>query len=309
MPSYYRPHTGFVISAAIDKYVYITLHETFTSSVSLRYSRMEVANSLEEIQHPIFRECLRLSGVPVRNLDIASMADVPAGTGMGSSGSFTTALLLALYTHMHKSLSSTELAKLACTVEMDMLKEPVGKQDQYIAACGGLMCFRFFPDEGVEVTSLAVSTDTVNQLEDQLLLFFTGVTRSASEILSEQNTRTLRGDEEMIRNLHFIKDLGLQSKSALEKGDLEESARLMNVHWEHKRSRSRSMTDPRIDRYYELAMRNGALGGKLIGAGGGGFLMFFAEDSRRLRRAMAEVGLREMRFRFDFQGARVIAES
>lgn len=307
VPSYYRAHTGFLIAAAIDKYVYVTLHETFRQEIIVKYSKMEHVQSVEEIRHPIVREALRMVPVEDPHLEIASMADIPAGTGLGSSGSFTTALLRALHAYKRNFVPPRELAEQACQIEIERLGEPVGKQDQYIAAFGGLTCFTFLPDDRVEVEPLRLRPETLADLEDNLVLFFTGFTRAASEILREQDTKTREHDSEMLANLHFIKELGYRTRRAMEAGDLRAFAEIMEVHWQHKKKRSGAMTNPAIDEYYELARANGALGGKLIGAGGGGFLMFYAEDKTRLRAAMRRAGLREVRFRFDFQGTRVVA--
>ena len=309
LPSYYREHTGFVVAAAIDKFVYITVQRTFVDELIVKYSRMERVRSVDEVQHPIIREALRLTQVPAPNLEIASMADIPAGTGLGSSGSFTTALLKALHTHRKHLIHPEELAEQACPIELECLKEPIGKQDQYIAAYGGITCFQFQPSGKVEAWPLRIDQDTLFGLEDNLLLFFTGYSRAASEILREQDVKSRQNDKEMTDNLHFVKDLGRQSMEALEKGDLHEFGSLMNVHWEHKKKRAATMSNAHIDEWYQLARHNGAVGGKLIGAGGGGFLMFYAEDKARLRRTMREAGLQEVRFRFDFEGTAVVTQS
>jgi D-glycero-alpha-D-manno-heptose-7-phosphate kinase len=309
LPSYYREHGGFVIAAAIDKYVYITLHQTFVEEAIIKYSQTERVQTVTEIRHPLIREALLLTGVPPEGLEIASMSDIPAGTGLGSSGSFTTALLHALHTHNKAVVPKRELAEQACHIEIDLAGEPVGKQDQYIAAFGGITCFEFFPDDSVEARLLKLNNETLANLEDNLLLFFTGYTRSASQILADQDQRTRSMDQSMIDNLHFVKELGYQSRCALEGGDLRRFAELMHTHWEHKKKRSAAMSNGSIDKYYELARANGALGGKLIGAGGGGFLMFYTEDKTRLRRAMLSTGLREVRLRFDFQGTAVVTQS
>jgi D-glycero-alpha-D-manno-heptose-7-phosphate kinase len=308
LPSYYRNHTGFLIAAAIDKYVCITLHQTFVPELIVKYSRLERVRSAEEVQHPIIRESLRLTGVDGAGLEITSMADIPAGTGLGSSGSFTTALLKALHAHKKSLIHPRELAEEACHIEIDRLGEPIGKQDQYIAAYGGVTCFQFLPDGRVEAWPLRLSAETLYNLEDNLLLFFTGYSRSASSILKEQDVRSRQADPKMVENLHYVKELGTQGKDALERGDLRRFAELMNVHWRHKKERSGGMSNGDIDRWYELALANGAVGGKLIGAGGGGFLMFYAEEKARLRRALAETGLREVRFRFDFEGTKVVLQ-
>ncbi len=309
LPSYYHDHSGFVIAAAIDKYVYLTLHQTFVPELILKYSKMERVQSVDEVQHPLIREALHLTKVDAPYLEITSMADIPAGTGLGSSGSFTTALLKALHALKKNLIHPQQLAEQACHIEIDLLKEPVGKQDQYIAAYGGLTCFRFLPNHSVEAWPLKIAADTLYNLEDNLLLFFTGYSRLASSVLKEQDVKSKHNDKEMIANLHFIKELGRESKEALEAGDLDRFAELMNVHWEHKKRRSANMSNDRIDEYYQLARQNGALGGKLIGAGGGGFLMFYAEDKVRLRRAMHEAELQEVRFRFDFEGTKVVVQS
>lgn len=309
LPSYYRQHTGFVIAAAIDKYVYITLHQTFVDDLIIKYSQMERVKSLDEIRHPLIREAFRLAGVPPSYLEIASMSDIPAGTGLGSSGSFTTALLHALHTFKRSILHKEELAQQACHLEIDVLQEPVGKQDQYIAAFGGITCFTFLPDDRVELQPLQLSAETLTNLEDNLLLFFTGYSRSAAQILQHQDKCSRENDKSMLENLHFVKEIGLASKTALEAGNLREFAALMHTHWKHKKKRSPSMSNSVIDEYYDLARANGALGGKLIGAGGGGFLMFYTEDKTRLRHAMRQAGLREIRLRFDFQGTMVVTQS
>ncbi len=309
LPSYYRDYSGFLIAAGIEKYVYITLHQTFEPGLIIKYSKMERVNSVDEIQHPIIREALRMVGMNGASLELTSMADIPAGTGLGSSGSFTTALLKALHVYQNKLVPTQELAEEACRIEIDTLKEPIGKQDQYIAAFGGLTCFRFMPNGQVEVTPLKLDRDTLYSLEDNLLLFFTGFARSASSILKDQDDKSKARDEEMIANLHFVKELGFQTRDALIKGDLNKFAELMNVHWEHKKRRSGGMSNDKINEWYELGRQNGALGGKLIGAGGGGFLMFYSEDHIKLRRAMREAGLSEVRFRFDFEGSKLVAQS
>ena len=309
LPSYYREHGGFVMAAAIDKYVYITLHEAFTPRLILKYSKLENTDSVDQIQHPLIREALKLTNITGSYLEIVSIADIPAGTGLGSSGSFTTALLRALHAFKRNYLAPRDLAEQACHIEMDILNEPVGKQDPYAAAFGGITCFQFLPGGRVEVEPLRLDAQTLANLEDNLLLFFTGFTRSASDILKDQDTRTRGKDPAMTANLHVVKELGYTSKRALENGNLGQFADLMHEHWEHKKKRSQGMSNARIDELYELGRRNGARGGKLIGAGGGGFLMFYTEEKTRLRRAMRDAGMREVRMHFDFAGTTVLAHS
>ncbi|MBV9997056.1 MAG: hypothetical protein JO127_17775 [Caulobacteraceae bacterium] len=307
LPSYYREHEGFVIAAAIDRYVYITLHNMFQPGLIVKYSKMEVVDRVDAIEHPIVREALKIVGIE-NGLEITSMADIPSGTGLGSSGSFTTALLRALHALRRSPVDPRHLAEQACDIEINRLSEPVGKQDQYIAAFGGVTCFRFKKDDSVEVSPAGLSNETLTNLEDGLLMFFTGQTRSASAILKDQDQRSKNKDSLVIDNLNYTKELGERSLRALERGDLFAYGGLMHEHWEHKKKRSNGMSNPDVDRWYELAMRNGAVGGKLIGAGGGGFLMFYAEDKKRVRHAMLESGLTEVRVRFDFEGARTVVQ-
>ena len=308
LPSYYKRHSGFLIAGAIDKYVYITLHQTFVPDLIVKYSKMERVQHADQVQHPIIREAMRLVGVEGPYVEITSMADIPAGTGLGSSGSFTTALLKALHSYRKNIVHPRELAEQACHIEIDLLKEPIGKQDQYIAAYGGLTCFQFLPNGQVEAKPLKIDSETLFNLEDNLLLFFTGYSRSAGTILKEQDDKSRHNNKEMTDNLHYVKELGYQSQEALEIGDLHRFGELMNTHWERKKHRSGGMSNSDIDRWYQLAMENGALGGKLIGAGGGGFLMFYADDKIKLRHALTQAGLREVRFRFDFEGTKVVIQ-
>jgi D-glycero-alpha-D-manno-heptose-7-phosphate kinase len=306
LPSYYQKHGGFLIAAAIDKYVYINVHRRFVDGFLLKYSSLEEAASIDEIKHPIIREALKLVGIQERNLEITSMADIPAGTGLGSSGSFTTALLKAFYALKKNLVHPSELAEQACCIELEKLREPIGKQDQYISAYGGITSFRFLPDGRVEAAPLKISEETLFNLEDNLLLFFTGYARSASAILKDQDDKSRNADAAMMKNLHVIKELGHESQKALEAGELEEFARLMDVHWQRKKERSKEISNDDINACYDCAMANGAVGGKVIGAGGGGFLMFYAGDKVKLRHAMRVRGLTEVRFRFDFEGTRAL---
>ena len=306
LPSYYEEHGGFLISAAIDKYVYIILHDNFEKELWVKYSKFEKVKEVGELQHPIVREAFDIVNPPSYFLEISSMADIPAGTGLGSSSSFTTALLKALHTYKGDIVSTRTLAEEACEIEMNRLKEPIGKQDQYISAYGGITCMNFHKDGYVWVDPLNISAETFYNLEDNLILFFTGFSRSASSILEVQDKQTKNNNEDMVKNLNFVKELGLESKKTFEDGDLRRFAEIMNVHWEYKKKRAAGMSNPQINEWYELAMKNGALGGKLIGAGGGGFLMFYADDKVKLRHELTQAGLTEVRFRFDMQGARVI---
>ena len=306
LPSYYREHEGFLLAAAIDKYVFVTVMRPFTRGIFLKYSNLEHVEQIPEIKHPIIREVLTMEGLEVPQVEITTLADIPSGTGLGSSGSFTTALIKAVYAHRRKLILPQDLAELACHVEIDRLQEPIGKQDQYIATYGGLTCFTFHKDNRVTAKPLRISQETLYDLEDHLLLFFTGFSRSAGGILKDQKVRTQKNDNEMLKNLHYVKELGLRSRDALEAGDCKKFGQIMHEHWEHKKKRSGGMSNPKIDEWYELGMKHGAVGGKLVGAGGGGFLMFYAGDRQKLRLAMSRAGLEEVRFRFDFEGTKIV---
>jgi D-glycero-alpha-D-manno-heptose-7-phosphate kinase len=307
LPSYYERFGGFLIAAAIDKYVYITLHETFVSDFIIKYSKLERVAKVDEIEHPIIREAFKMLDIEGGFLELTSMADIPAGTGLGSSGSFTTALLKALHAFQKNLVPNADIAAQACEIEINRLKEPVGKQDQYIAALGGITCFTFHKDGRVEALPAKISEETRYNLEDNLVMFFTGYSRSAGSILKDQHEKSRQDDRAMLENLHRTKEIGYASQRALESGDLREFARLMDEHWQHKRARSGGMSNSVINDWYDLARANGALGGKLIGAGGGGFLMFYAEQEKsKLRHTMRQAGLKEVRFRFDFEGTKLV---
>ena len=306
LPSYDREHEGFLIAAAIDKYVYVTINRPFNEGIYLKYSEIEHVKTVDEVSHNIIREALKLENLNTPQVEISSIADLPSGTGLGSSGSFTTALLKALYAYRHRHINPEELAELACSIEIDRLQEPIGKQDQYIASVGGITCFAFHKDNSVTFAPLKISRETFHALEDNLLLFFTGFSRSASEILKDQHVKSQKNDTDMLNNLHFVKEIGYLSKDALESGNTDKFGELMHQHWEHKKKRSGGMSNQNIDAWYETALKNGAIGGKVVGAGGGGFLMFMAHDAAKLRSAMTKSGLQEVRFKFDFEGTKVI---
>ena len=305
LPSYYRRSGAVVISAAIDKYIFISLNRTFVRDYFVKYSALERVDSIDELEHPIIRECLRDLCVGP-GVEIVSTADIPSGTGLGSSGTFTVGLLRALYAFKHTHVSAATLAEQACAIEIDRLHQPVGKQDQYIAAFGGLTCFEFHPDDTVTVARLAIPRDALHLLEERLLLFFTGYSRAASEILADQKVKSEANDSAMLESLEYTGELGRRIRTALEAGAVDDFADLMHEHWEFKRTRSAGMTNPRIDHWYETGRANGARGGKLVGAGAGGFLLFYADDPTRLRATMAAEGLPEVRFRFDHDGSVVL---
>ncbi len=305
LPSYFREHGGVVVSAAIDKYIYIAMNRTFTDDYFIKYSELERTGSVAEIRHPLVREALKLHDVGP-GLELVSLADIPAGTGLGSSGAFTVGLLRALYAFKREHVSANALAEQACHIEIDLLGRSVGKQDQYIAAFGGITCFEFCTDGRVHVAPLSISQDTLHDLEEHLFLFFTGYSRDADVMLADQRKKTEAGDSTMIDNLAAIADIGRRIKEALERGDTLGFAALMHDHWQLKRQRTEGMSTTDTDRWYDLAMANGALGGKLVGAGAGGFLLFYSTEPARLREALAREHLAEVRFHFDFDGSTTV---
>lgn len=308
LPSFYERYGGMVLSAAINRYIFVALNRTFTDDYLLKYSALERVNRPEEIDHDILREVLLAHQIGPA-LEIVSVADIPAGTGLGSSGTFTVGLLKAVYSFKREHSTAGALAEEACEIEIDRLGRPVGKQDQYIAAFGGLTCFEIDKDGRVKASPLAISNETLHDLEEHLLLFFTGYSRQADDVLEDQRTRTTAGDATMLDDMLAVREAGELTKLALERGDTLMFADLLNEHWERKRTRSAGMSNDRIDAWFQLGRRNGARGGKLVGAGGGGFLLFYAEDTNRLREAMAKEGLQEVRFSFDHDGSSLIARS
>ncbi len=302
LPSYYREHGGFLVSGAIDKYVYMLTHTVFQQRYRMKYSEMEEVDDVAEIRHPILRETLlrHWRGNP---LEIASVADVPAGTGMGSSGAYTVCLLKGLAHARRTSITPGALAEAACEIEIEVLQEPVGKQDPYVAAHGGICAYTFGADGQVQVEPLELGPEVLRRLRDHLLLFYTGEARAAATVLGDQDARSKAGDETMLENLHRTKELGLRSRELLTAGELEGYAELMHDHWQNKRDRSPGMANDHIDRLYTLARRSGVIGGKLVGAGGGGFLLVYALRPEDTRQAMAAAGAPELPFDFEFDGA------
>ncbi len=301
LPSYYRvAGGGFLVAAAIDRHVYIAVNRNFDDDLMLKYSSIERVTDPAHVDHPLLREALLVAGVQ-RAVEISSMADVPAGTGLGSSGSFTVGVLRALFSYRRHTISGRELADLACEIEMERLGAPVGKQDPYIAAIGGVTAFSFRSGGEVDVHPIAMTDEIRNQLEDNLLLFYTGVRRSAAAELSEQGAATTSAGDTR-DNLDAVRALGQASMEVLEKGDLAGFARLMTVQWQRKLERSPSPVHRTVDDWIHRGLDAGAEGGKLVGAGGGGFLLFYAEAKEQLRSSMRGLGLEEVRFGFDYDG-------
>lgn len=308
LASYYSDHGGFVLSAAIDKYVYIQLNTLKVEDfMRVKYSQTERVHHPADIEHPLLREGLihlKIGG----GLEISSMADVPGRTGMGSSGAFTVALLAALHGHTRHQITTQELAEEAYYVESQRAGQPAGKHDHYIAAFGGITCLNIERGGQVTVSQLQLSTHTEEELRNSMVLFFTGIERESFDILAEQQTETKKGSPQVVESLHEVKRIGLQIKDSLETGDLHRFGHLLDEHWHAKKKRSSMMTNLVIDRWYEAGREAGALGGKILGAGGGGFMMFYcpAENREVLRQTMADHGLREMSFQFDLEGVKVL---
>ena len=308
LKSYYAEHGGFFVSAAIDKYVYVNVNRPASDDlIRVKYSRSEEVLSPSDLQHDLVREALAVLEIE-SNVEIASMADVPAGTGMGSSGSYLVALLTALHALKRDHVARWALAEEACTIEIDRAGHPVGKQDQYVAAWGGLNCYEIDNSGEVRVTPLKVPAYAQEDLERCLLLYNLGLTRESSRILSQQNDDTVHGDRNVLKSLHRTKELGYEVRVALEAGDLVRFGGLMHEHWINKKKRSNNISTARIDEIYDRAMAAGAVGGKVVGAGGGGFLMLLVPDKlvRNVRQTMEETGLRLMTFTFDLEGAKVL---
>lgn len=306
LPSYYSRFGGFVISTALDKYVYLISKRRFDREVRVSYFTTEIVKGIDKIKHPIVREALRLLGLKT-HLEVVSIGDVPSKTGLGSSGSFTVGLLNALHAYRGDNHSKQELADEACHIEMEILKEPSGKQDPYIASFGGFTCLNISRNGKVEVEPLKIPTDAARELENNLLFFYTGFRRDASEVLKSQESAIERDGEKALNAMHRIKDIGFQVKRVLERGEITEFGRLQHEHWLAKKDVSTKMSNPFIDKWYKLALENGAIGGKIMGAGGGGFLMLYCENGRdRVRKVMATEGLMEVGFRLGVEGSKII---
>jgi len=306
LPWYANEHGGFLLATAIDKYVYVIVKRRFEPSIRVSYSKTEIVDAVEQIQHPLVREALKLLKVQ-DPIEIVSLADVPANTGLGTSSSFTVGLLNALHAYGGEYVSAQQLAQEACQIEMDTLAEPIGKQDQYLAALGGVTCLEIARDGTVSALPLRLSPDAREQFESNTLLFYTGIRRNASEVLGEQRDASGKERNQQIERLHRIKEIGREVQRCFLAGDLDEFGRLLDAHWQVKRGLSPKVSESRIDRWYEIARANGALGGKLMGAGGGGFLMFYCNGGKqRLRSVMEQEGLQEMRFRIEKDGSKVL---
>jgi len=307
LPSFYREHGGFILAVGVDKYMFMNVNTPIIDDkIRVRYSQAELVDHVDQVQHTLAREALRHFGIP-SGVEIVSIADIPAGTGLGSSSCYLVGLLNALHALMQKPVSPAKLAEEACAIELGILRKPVGKQDQYMAAFGGLTALEIDRDGAVTVTRLNLNPGLIEELENNILLFYTGETRDALSILDKQDTATKEKDSTVLGSLREIKDIGLETRDVIVRGDLRRFGELMDIHWQAKKRLSEGITNSRIDQWYELARRNGASGGKISGAGGGGFLMLSCEEQKtRLREAMRGAGLRELHFRFDFEGSKVV---
>lgn len=306
LPSFYDQNEGFLISATIDKYIYISLYKPFKDFFFLKYANNEKVKKIENIKHPIIKKVFEKYIPNQKKIELQIAADIPAGTGMGSSGAFTAGLIKAIYAHQNRSIGDSELAEKACEIEIEDLKRNVGKQDQYSSVYGGINSYKFTKKK-VIVESLKISNTTLKKLEDNLCLFFTKFSRSADLILKKQNLLTKKKDKEILDNLKLNKELGYRSKDYLENGDLINFSEVLNEQWNCKLKRSPETFNSKIISLYNHGLKNGAIGGKLVGAGGGGFLLFYAHDKKKLVNSMLEKGIEELRFNFDFNGiSRVI---
>jgi len=308
LPSYSKEHGGFLVAAAIDKYIFVSMNRRFYDSIRLAYSKTETVDAVDHIEHRLFREALRFTGIQ-SGVELVSVADVPANSGLGSSSTFTVALLNALHAYKSEFVSSDQLADEACKIEIDILKEPIGKQDQYIAAYGGVTAFTFHKDGTVEAERVPMKLEVLDELERNLIIFYSGVERAASVVLSEQGQVIASNKDNAVERMHRIKELGYETRRLLISGDVDSYGDLLHEHWTNKRKLASKMTDAVIDEHYEAARKAGAIGGKLMGAGGGGFFMFYARpgDRRAVYEALIKRGLKPLRFRFDFDGARIVA--
>lgn len=309
LASYYSKYGGALVAAAIDKYTLVSAHTRFDDDIKLNYSRTEQVHSIDDINHNIFREGLRLLNIK-KGIELTSLSDMPSSSGLGTSGSFTIALLNALHTYKREFVSQKQLAEEACKIEIDILKEPIGKQDQYISAFGGITAFTFAKNGKVTVKRIKMSEEAQDELHNNTMLFYTGIERSASNILREQNEKSKNNQAETIETLHEIKRIGLETKKAFENGDIDKFGEFLNLHWNIKKRLSQNISNKFIDDCYALAKKNGALGGKIMGAGGGGFFMFYHRGNNNQKTAfiktMSKKGLKKMRYNFDFEGSKII---
>jgi D-glycero-alpha-D-manno-heptose-7-phosphate kinase len=307
LPSFYREHGGFILAVAIDKYMYLNVNAPILDDlIRVRYSKAETVRERAEVDHPLARAAMEHFGIE-NGIEIVSIADIPAGTGVGSSSCYLVGLMNALHALTQTPVSPQQLAEEACHIELDLLRKPIGKQDQYMAAYGGLTTLTIAQDGKVEAQYLSIPVEVVEQLENNLLLFYTGEVRDSTAILSQQDQATKRKDVTVMGSLTEIRDIGVAIAAAITAGNLRYFGQLMDQHWQAKKRLSKGITNPMIDAWYELSKKNGAIGGKISGAGGGGFLMLYCEEGKaQVREALRGAGLRELNFRFEFEGSKVV---
>lgn len=303
LPSFYRHEQGAVLSTSIDKYVYIAIHEYFQRNQTLlKYSKTELVKSYDEIQHPIFRECLSM--MDISGVDISSMADVPAGTGLGSSSTFTVCLMNALHAYKNQYVSPEYLASTACDIEINRLGDPIGKQDQYAAAYGGLNFITFNKDESVSLEKIIMDPNAKKQLDENLIMIFTGETRSASKILKDQSKEMSNVDKRLV--VKKMVDMAYDLKDVLQNNNIDDFGRILHEGWLLKQSISAGISNDTINTLYSKGLEAGALGGKLLGAGGSGFILFYCpkEKQEAFRKEMSSY--QELPFKFDNSGSKII---
>jgi D-glycero-alpha-D-manno-heptose-7-phosphate kinase len=304
LPAFYREEVGAVLSTSIDKYMYICINKKFDGRIRISYTRTEDVERRQEVQHPLVREALDLVGID-GGIEIASMADIPSkGSGLGSSSTYTVGLLNALYAYRNQFASKEKLASQSCEIEIVRCGEPIGKQDQYAAAYGGLNLIRFHPDDSVSVDPVICKPSLLQEMEESTLVFFTGRTRSASAVLANQSAAMKTPDRRML--MRRMVRLAFEMKEQLESGTLEHFGDLLDENWRLKSQLTSGITDPQIDNWYASGMAHGASGGKLLGAGNGGFMMFFAPKERHAQITSALSGLEAVKFRFDRAGAQIV---
>ena len=303
LKEFYKHSMGCVISTTIDKYMYIFVHPYFNKGIQIKYSKTELVQNKNEIQHPIAREIIKNSNID--SIDINSIADIPSGTGLGSSSSYTVGLLNALYAYKEKNISIESLAEEACNIEINKLKEPIGKQDQYAAAFGGLNKICFHPNGKVDVIPIVIEPDALKYLKENLILFYLGTTRKASNILLEQKQNVLN-DKEKFNTLLQMRDLAIEMGKYLKKSNIDGFGELLNENWNLKKTLSNKISNQSIDEVYNLGIKNGALGGKVLGAGGGGFLLFYCNIKSQNKLRYALKNFKQLIFNFDNTGSRII---
>lgn len=307
MPAYYSKYGGFIFAVGINKYMFININRPIVDNlVRVKYSKSEIVSHREELQHDIAKEAMRMMDLE-DSLEIVSMADVPAGTGLGSSSCYAVGLLNALHSLKREYVSLQTLAEEACELEILRLGKPIGKQDQYMASFGGIRVLDIRMDGTVLVRSPKIEDSTLDDLNRNLLIFYTGTSRSADAILGQQSQGAREGKPAVVESMHYIKEIGYKILEAVESGNLTAIGLLFDEHWRYKKRISQEISSPYFDKIYEIGKENGALGGKISGAGGGGFFLFYTEERQaQLRQAMKKLNLREMRYRFDFEGTKLL---